>query len=191
MQTKPKITEIKETSYHTRYKKDAYGNRIRVKEPFIRNRKVKTISAGPRFAHFFIDAMIFSTVISIVSVLLESPLPAVQDSFVGELLEIVTDLVVFALYPFLYFICERNWQQTPGKMLTKTFVIDQYGNKPSNRQLILRSLIRLVPFEPYSCFGDLSRGWHDKWSDTWVVKKEELIELKNLMDAQLLKEKNV
>jgi uncharacterized RDD family membrane protein YckC len=73
-------------------------------------------------------------------------------------------------------------KKTPGKFLTKTVVIDEYANKPDFGTLLLRSFARLVPFEPFSCWGDTySRGWHDKWSNTWVVKEEERDELKKLL----------
>jgi hypothetical protein len=59
-------------------------------------------------------------------------------------------------------------------------VIDEYGNKPDFEKLIIRSLIRLVPFEIFSCwFSD--RGWHDRWSDTFVVSDQEYEKLQILL----------
>jgi len=39
-----------------------------------------------------------------------------------------------------------------------------------------------VPFEILSCLSD--RGWHDRWSDTYVVPDEEYDKLKKLLDEQ-------
>lgn len=65
--------------------------------------------------------------------------------------------------------------------LTKTVVIDEYGNKPDLGTLLLRNVIRIVPFEHLSCLGGkYSYGWHDKWSETWVVTETERDELKRL-----------
>jgi hypothetical protein len=84
------------------------------------------------------------------------------------------------LYPAYYFIFELLYQKTPGKFLTKTSVIDVYGNKPTGPSLLLRSIIRLVPFEAFSCLG--YQGWHDRWSDTYVVRDAELKTLKELLN---------
>ncbi|HXC07181.1 MAG TPA: RDD family protein, partial [Bacteroidia bacterium] len=90
------------------------------------------------------------------------------------------------LYPVFYLFCEYKWQRTPGKYLTRTVVIDAWGNKPDLRTLMLRNLIRIVPFEAFSCLGEDhgSRGWHDRWSETWVVKEQELKEIKRLQEEQ-------
>jgi hypothetical protein len=41
------------------------------------------------------------------------------------------------------------------------------GSKPGLRTILLRTLCRFIPFEPFSFFGE--RGWHDGLSDTLVV----------------------
>ena len=77
---------------------------------------------------------------------------------------------------------EYFFQKTPGKFLTKTKVIDAYGNRPEIGPLILRSIIRMVPFEALSCLSD--RGWHDTWSETFVVPDKEAKKLKELQAEQ-------
>lgn len=94
-------------------------------------------------------------------------------------------IILLLLYPVLYAFCEYKWQKTPGKFLTKTLVIDEYGNKPNLRTIVLRSFIRFVPFEPFSCLSDsYSRGWHDRWSNTWVVDEDELNMIRTLQAEQ-------
>jgi hypothetical protein len=44
------------------------------------------------------------------------------------------------------------------------------------KQFFIRSISRASPFEPLSCFGTL--GWHDTASDTFVIRKKDLEELK-------------
>jgi uncharacterized RDD family membrane protein YckC len=66
--------------------------------------------------------------------------------------------------------------------LTKTRVIDIYGNKPELGTNILRNIIRLVPFEIFSCLSE--RGWHDRWSETFVVKDEEYNKIKELLNNE-------
>lgn len=67
----------------------------------------------------------------------------------GLAVAFISLLASLLLFPFLYFVCEYFWQKTPGKFLTKTIVIDEYGNKPDVGSLLLRSLVRLVPLKVF------------------------------------------
>ena len=70
---------------------------------------------------------------------------------------------------FYYFFFELLFQATPGKLITQTRVISRQEAPLEASTIALRTLIRLVPFEPFSfLFGE---GWHDKWSNTMVVDK--------------------
>ncbi|UOE48240.1 RDD family protein [Mucilaginibacter sp. SMC90] len=79
-------------------------------------------------------------------------------------------LVIIALRILYYIICESVLGSSPAKFLTKTRVIDYDGNKPSVKKVIIRTLCRLIPFEGFSFFAN--DGWHDKISETTVVKEE-------------------
>ncbi len=184
-----KITDIKVVRFRTTHHKDAFGNRVRDREKYLAKRPVQCVAPGRRFGHFFVDyiclqviSLIFQCIMLLADLLLEVEKAAILIPL------IFLPVLYFLLWPLLYFICENTWQRTPGKFLTKCVVIDDYGNKPTVQQIVLRSIIRLVPFEPFSCLGDSSRGWHDRWSDTWVVTTKELAELKRLMEEQSKKE---
>lgn len=180
-----KITELTEKRKRTEYVKDAYGNREKKTVEYIAKRSVKTITPGPRFGHYFIDWIAFHIVIYIVNFMFGLMAVITQSSPSTQLTIALFQLItILLLYPALYAFCEFVWQKTPGKFLTKTIVIDEYGNKPAAQTIILRSLCRLVPFEPFSCFGDHSHGWHDRWSKTWVVTLDELAEIKKLQAEQ-------
>jgi uncharacterized RDD family membrane protein YckC len=86
------------------------------------------------------------------------------------------------MFPIYYFLFEYFLQKTPGKYLTKTSVINEYGNKLELNEAILRSIIRMVPFEAFSCLSD--RGWHDEWSNTYLVSDEEYEKIKKLQREQ-------
>ncbi len=180
-----KITELTELKWKPIHYWDDNHNLIHDKEEYIGNRNVRTISEGPRFGHFIIDCLSFRLFTYLIFYVL-----GVIDNltkFSANLnltIILVVDILLLLLYPFLYGFCEYIWQRTPGKYLTKTIVIDEYGNKPDLRTIILRSLIRIVPFEPFSCFGKHSRGWHDRWSNTWVVTENELAEIQKLLSEE-------
>ncbi len=183
-----KITELTEIKWRTVHSKDAYGNRIRGTEEYIGRRPIRSVKPGPRFGHFIIDGIAFQIVIYVIAHIFEFALSITHFSVSLNLtISLVATISLLLLYPSLYAFCEYKWQKTPGKFLTKTIVVDEYGNKPELRAIVLRSLIRLVPFEAFSCLGDdYSNGWHDRWANTWVVTEEELQILKNLQAEQSL-----
>ena len=78
-------------------------------------------------------------------------------------------LVLFVYYTSF----EMYFAQSPAKFLTQTIVVDEFGNKPSNKSILIRSLSRIVPFDGLSFLGG-QPGWHDRWADTFVVDKKEL-----------------
>ena len=78
--------------------------------------------------------------------------------------------VSLALRPCYYVFFETVFQQTPGKMVTGSRVITESGGKPTFGQIVKRTLIRFIPFEPFSFLGS-NGGWHDRWSKTRVVMR--------------------
>lgn len=80
------------------------------------------------------------------------------------------------LYPMLvgaqigyYVAFEGLLGRTPGKLLTGTAVVSADGSRPTLKQIVRRSLIRLIPFEPFSFLGE-DYGWHDAWTGTRVIR---------------------
>ena len=178
-----KVTEIKETRYRTVHEKDAFGNRKRKKVAYTGFRAVKLVSGGKRFAGFFVDTVVFRLIIYSVTFFLAfvfaKPL-VTQDEV--SILFFSLGLFILCSYPAYYFLFEAFSQKTPGKFLCRTRVIDEYNNKPSTRTILLRTIIRLVPFEIFSCLE--GRGWHDRWSDTYVITDEEYQTLKQLLSEE-------
>lgn len=181
-----KITDLTETRRRTIHVVDEYGNRERDVEELIVTRTVRSIESGIRFAHFIVDLFVFQILMLSVNYLFEIVLNLTNPIITLNLTVAWIGGIVYLLsYPAFYAFCEYKWQKTPGKYLSKSLVIDEYGNKPDLRSLILRSIIRLVPFESFSCFGDnYSHGWHDRWSKTWVVTEQELALIRKLQAEQ-------
>jgi uncharacterized RDD family membrane protein YckC len=136
--------------------------------------KVKTIEGGLRFVHLIVDYFIL-----VILTYLIAAIPAINNTFLSLL-----NLITFLIYPLFYAIMEFKFQQTPGKMITNYVVIDKFANNPDFKTCLLRTLIRFVPLEPFSCLGSPSRGWHDKWTDTYVVHKNEVAKLKSILEKE-------
>lgn len=180
-----KITELTEIRWRIVPSRDDYGNFEETKENYVAYRRVNVVSSGLKFAHFLVDYICFQIVINIVSYFFQIILNFTDfNATINLTLALYTSIILLLLYPGLYAFSEFMWQRTPAKFLTKSIVIDEYGNKPELRAIILRSFIRLVPFEPFSSLGETSSGWHDRWSKTWVVSEEELAEIKRLQEEQ-------
>lgn len=134
-------------------------------------------SSGKRFANYLIDYIIQIAIVFSLSIgigffceftgsysICES-----WDNFNG-IEEYLLGIVILFFY---YSAFEIYFAQSPGKFLTQTIVVDEFGNKPTNNQMLIRSLSRMVPFDALSFLGS-TRGWHDRWADTYVVNKKEL-----------------
>ena len=190
---KKKITEIEETRWRTVYTKDYLGNRHRGQEEYTAFRNVKTVTEGPRFAHYFVDLICYYIIMITFSFLISfiELYSNYKNSSASLSFQYVSQIFFILSYPLYYFFFEALWQKTPGKFLTKTIVINEYGEKPNIGSIILRSLIRLIPFEAFSCFGNRKKqslGWHDRWSKTYVVPIEERDILLNILSIEHINE---
>ncbi|TRX58714.1 RDD family protein [Fulvivirga sp. M361] len=76
-------------------------------------------------------------------------------------------ILAFRLVYYLFF--ETLLGMTPAKFLSETRVVSTDFKRPESTKILLRTLSRYVPFDAFSFLGD--RGWHDKWSNTAVVKE--------------------
>ena len=67
-----------------------------------------------------------------------------------------------------YFFSELFFGKTLGKLITKSTVVSETGEKATMNQIVIRSLSRLIPFDNFSfLLGE--KGWHDRFSKTTVV----------------------
>ena len=167
-----KITDIKVKKMTTREKVDILGKRIRYQEPIYVKRKVKTISGGARFAHYLIDFLLILGIHYLLTIAGIAGLVG-EDLYqsYGNGMRFQLNLMSYGITLLYYGVSEIAFGTTLGKFVFGRSVIDEYAQKPKFSDTLLRTLFRLVPFETFSCLGE--RGWHDKWSKTYVVSKEE------------------
>lgn len=174
------ITEVRETP---RYSSGVNGAVFQGNEKVIVRQQVKSITPGKRFLHYLVDlAMLyavqmgFGLVIGLTVGDIFAGMTELESRFFGYLIAIPS-------YGY-YFVMEALFQQSLGKMLTQSVVVDEYGNKPTAYQVFIRTISRLVPFEAFSCLGSPSYGWHDKWAKTYVVTKSDLAEMKRRLNEE-------
>ena len=84
--------------------------------------------------------------------------------------------VVFSImtWYFVYYAgFEYQFSKTPGKFITRTIVVKDDGQKPDLKTIIIRTFCRLIPFDQFSFLIGFE-GWHDRFSETIVVKRKKV-----------------
>jgi uncharacterized RDD family membrane protein YckC len=132
----------------------------------------KTATQGTRFVNYLLDG-IFTSLLYLIFVfvftILLSILSPVAVTKIDDDFNFVYSLC-FIIVQFLYYLLfETITGRTLAKYITKTKVVDSNGNKPKLNTILLRTLCRYIPFEPFSFLGSDNSGWHDKLSKTLVI----------------------
>jgi uncharacterized RDD family membrane protein YckC len=87
--------------------------------------------------------------------------------------ERLLDFIFGAIAAFIYYpVFEGIFGRTPGKWITNTKVVNNDGTKPEMSAILIRTLCRFIPLEPFSFLGSEPVGWHDTLSKTRVVKAD-------------------
>lgn len=88
-------------------------------------------------------------------------------------------LVKYAFNPFFsyvvlrfsyYFIFERTFGSTPGKMLAENLVVTEDGEKPDTSHILKRTFSRFIPFDTFSFLT--GNNWHDNLTYTTVMAEK-------------------
>jgi uncharacterized RDD family membrane protein YckC len=134
-------------------------------------------TTGQRFLNWLIDNIairfgLFFLTGSLIVRMLYSLFP----DFIETMLDEDNTVGVYALsymvsifnYLVYYAISEQGFKgRTLGKLITGTKVVRTDLKELTFKDVLLRTLSRLVPFEVFSGFGV---PWHDSWTNTTVVK---------------------
>ena len=144
-------------------------------------------SKGQRLLNFVIDLFIIyvieisiGTTIILIGDLTKSD---TASNWVSSLSVVESFFFGLVILFFYYLITEMYFSRTFGKYFTKTMVVKHEGSRPNMKSIIVRTLSRLIPFEPFS-FLTAERGWHDTLSVTYVVKKYDFIAKKKLFSEE-------
>lgn len=132
-------------------------------------------STGQRFASYLIDLVIFYIIMlglgAVMGIIfaLTGNIQQLQttNTFTGNKL---TDyLVSYIIYALFYTFSEgASRGRSIGKLITRTKAVKEDESEVSWKDALIRSLCRIVPFEPFSALG--GSPWHDQWSHTKVIK---------------------
>lgn len=127
---------------------------------------------GQRFTNYIIDFICMMIFIVVFSFILGIVLALVAPSSLyifeqdNKLLEYAIGFVAGTIY---YATLEGISGQSIGKVITRTKVVTETGEKPDFGTILLRSVCRYIPFEAFSFLGSDPIGWHDSISKTRVV----------------------
>ena len=101
---------------------------------------------------------------------------------IGILRWMLVRMLLYFLFMFAIEYFTRG--RSIGKLVTGTEVVTKEGKKPTVGWFFIRNISRLAPFEPFSFIGS-NTGWHDRWSNTCVVKLKDFEDdLQNQKDIE-------
>lgn len=175
------IEEIKtdRTYYHREVNASGFVERI----PYTVKVKRDVVIVTPlvRLGYFLLDLVFFYILyLLIATVIMALSYLITNDNSVARTIVENNNLISYSLFFLYYTLTEFALGGTFGKLICGYVVIDPYANKITFGKALLRTVIRYVPFEAFSCILN-ERGWHDRWSKTYVVKKKEKHELRKLL----------
>jgi uncharacterized RDD family membrane protein YckC len=137
---------------------------------------IQPTSRGNRFINFIIDS--FAAIILAIPIyFLIILIVGISGGNIGAVSEWILDVIYYMLWVSYFIFFEHFTGKTLGKMVTKTKVVTEEGEKPSLKSIIGRSFARLIPLEAFSYLQDNPRGWHDSLSRTMVVDDIPLYDL--------------
>lgn len=128
-------------------------------------------SQGKRFANYIIDRIVLFAIFFIFGIIMAATVGAESIAWMEDMNAVMDYILTAFVGTFYYVIMEGLFKgKTLGKLITRTRVIDEFGETPDFGTIFVRTISRFVPFEAFSFLGDLGNGWHDKWSKTMVVE---------------------
>ena len=120
---------------------------------------------GIRILNFFLDSFFVNVIVSTITII-----------FIKILNVRLSFFLTFGIVWFLYyFIFESIFERTLGKIITKSKVVLIEDRKKKYGYILVRTISRLIPFEPLSIFFNSDYiMWHDKLSKTRVINNKSL-----------------
>jgi uncharacterized RDD family membrane protein YckC len=155
----------------------------------------KLVASGLiRFINYILDIVFILVTVFVLAIILAifANIFAWQEVlfWMGSMSDLDGQLVFFGTFLIYYIFFEGLFGRSVAKFITGTTVVNENGVKPDFGTILKRTFCRLIPFDALSFLG--SRGWHDSISDTYVVRKKDLvIEVKMHNDFNLIGNQDV
>lgn len=174
-----KITAITRIKQVTRKEKNSTGE---WEETTFEYKVIETLPYIPhitRMIHRFIDLiaihllfiLFYFSIVFIYNLLAELSNLLVLKNDTEDLLYGILFVVTYFFSSFFYYlIFESIFGRTIGHFITGAMVLNEYGKKPSFKNVLIRSITRYTPLDSISSFEN--RAWHDLWSNTLVVHRK-------------------
>ncbi|MFT4153466.1 RDD family protein [Parafilimonas sp.] len=125
-------------------------------------------SAGKRFLNYLIDLIIFYLLCFLLGMLFAQQIYEMRAVSSEPAFTLKLELIALLVLILYYCVCEIVFKgRTIGKFITGTKAVNEDGTLIDANTALLRTLSRIVPFEPFSAFS--GRPWHDKWTHTYVI----------------------
>jgi len=123
------------------------------------------VSSLTRLLNFLVDSLIIFLLAIILSII-----PGIfKTNYTIPQVEFITCCLIFVSFMLYYVILEFKYQKTVGKYITKTKVVMGNGNIPTFRDILIRTIFRLIPLDRLS-YVFTTNGFHDFLSNTTVKK---------------------
>jgi uncharacterized RDD family membrane protein YckC len=128
-------------------------------------------SKQKRFLNFIIDGVIILLIVRfMITFLNNSEISNKINSF-----DRIERYLFWSAISFVYYgMTEMFLSRSPAKYFTKTIVVMEDGSKPTIITILGRTLLRVMPLEPFSFLRGRALGLHDENSGTFVVVKAKL-----------------
>lgn len=171
--TKKRLDDIFRKKIISRRERNSSGEWELVEKLFYEKRPVDTLSSPLRLINYFVDLLVVSLIIRLGYLFID-----IEQPIISSLLTLIIFLGYYTLFEFYF-------QRTIGKYLTSSLVVNEYGETPDFKAICLRTVIRIIPLTPYSFFwSNDGRFWHDKWTKTFVVSKNELSLIRRIQSGE-------
>ncbi|MFM2040837.1 MAG: hypothetical protein RLZZ493_1426 [Bacteroidota bacterium] len=123
------------------------------------------LSKSKRIINLLIDTMVVGILTLFVMIILDYA--GINFKFISTKSNVKIIFIVIQIS--YYLILEFTLNKTIGKFITHSKVVNLHFSKPNFFQLIIRTVIRFVPFE-FLSFINMGKGWHDLLSKTLVIE---------------------
>lgn len=135
-------------------------------------------STGQRVANYLIDFIVFAVAYYGLAILFGvfiavsgNTYNVSDDTVSGNV--IIDYAITYLLYIVYYTFCEgASGGRTIGKLVTRTKAVKEDNTSITWGDALKRTLCRIVPFETISGLGGYP--WHDKWTNTKVIKNNKV-----------------